>query len=97
MVPGRESLLSREHPFENIGKKWGTMVWTKDVDRVAINKHLHQMHDGYAASGDTLARMVTHENIHHDAGGWAGKPLHQHYPNSLEFVEMVSGTEDEDK
>jgi hypothetical protein len=73
-----------------MGQKWGLrMAWEKNPERVAINQHLHRMHEGYAASGDTLARNVAHDLIH-DAGvdGWAGKPLHRHIEGELSEFEV---------
>lgn len=65
------------------------MVWKKDPARVAINTHLHRMHGGYAASGDTLSRNVAHEMMHDTPDGYAGKPSHRHIDGDLENIEIA--------
>lgn len=67
------------------------MAWEKDPARVAINQHLHRMHEGFAASGDTLTRYVQHEMMHAEAvEGWAGKPVHRH-GDELQEIEVRDG------
>jgi hypothetical protein len=66
------------------------VAWDKDPKRVAINQHLHRMHEGFAASGDTLSRYVQHDLLHVDE--WAGKPLHRH-TDGLENFEVKDAGE----
>lgn len=70
------------------------MVWKKDPERVKINQHLHRMHGGYAASGDTLARNVAHEMLHDTPDGWAGKPRHRHIDGDLERFDVDEDNEE---
>lgn len=72
------------------------MVWKKDPARVEINQHLHRMHGGYAATGDTLARNVAHEMMHDTPEGWAGKPLHRHVDGALDNI-VVDDSEDNEE
>lgn len=60
------------------------MAWEKDPKRQEINQHLHRMHDGAAASGNTMNRHVFHDLLHSDdPDGYAGKPEHQHVDGAL--------------
>lgn len=89
--------MSREHPFLIPGQKWGieNMAWEKNPERVAVNRHLHRMHGGYAASGDTMSRYVAHDLLHDTDGGWAGNPVHRHPDGSIEDFETRAPEGDE--
>lgn len=69
------------------------MAWEKDPNRVAINQHLHRMHGGFAATGDTMNRNIQHEELHFTEDGFAGKPLHRHVDGALDQVVVKDGEE----